>query len=538
MKKILKLLSLIVVFTLILSGCSQKAQNSEGSSSMEEGSSPEELEESTKDESVEVEATSKMEPLTLNLEGGDWGYPTPYAHYARGPGIYKMKLIFDSMMETGEEGLIPFLAEKWDIEDSGRSYTFYIRKGVQWHDGEALSAEDIKFSFDYYKEYPPVMDDLARSKKDYIEEINVIDKYTLNIKIKSPDATLLERFGTARIIPKHIWEKVEDPLKFQGPEAVIGSGPYKLADYSKEQGAYKFEAFRDYWGYKPAAATLRFIPVSDPILAFENADIDIVAITPDILSKYQEDPSYKIVESPAIWGYRILLNMEARPELKEKALRQAIAYGIDRDELIDKVARGAAKIASPGFLPIEHSFYNDNIKKYDFNLEKSRSLLDGKEYEFSLLTGNSNAEVRIAELIKLNFEKIGIKLRITSLDMKSRDAAIKSGEYELVLNGHGLWGTDPDNLRIFYNSEFQETPGYLNEEIDALSNEQLVCTDPQKRKEIIFELQEVIAEEIPMLTLYNTSGFTVYRPEKYDGWTHVFNHHEITHNKISYLIME
>ncbi len=277
------------------------------------------------------------------------------------------------------------------------------------------------------------------------------------------------------------------------------------------------------------------MPVSDSILAFENGDIDIAGVTPDILSKYQNDSKYKLIENPAFWGYRILFNMESRGELKDKNLRQAMAYSIDKDELVEKVARGAGKIASPGYLPVQHSFYNDNVKKYHFNLEKARTMLDGIEYEFDLLIGNSNAEVRIAELIKLNFEKVGIKLNITSLDTKSRDAAIKSGEYELVLNGHGGWGNDPDILRDRYNSQFKETPGYLNAEIDRLSNEQLLATDLEKRKDIVFELQEIIAEEIPILTLYNTSGYSVYRPEKYDGWKHVFNHHEVTHNKISFL---
>ncbi len=230
--------------------------------------------------------------------------------------------------------------------------------------------------------------------------------------------------------------------------------------------------------------------------------------------------------------------MENREELKDKELRQAMAYGIDREELIEKVGRGAGKIASPGYLPLEHSFYNEGVKEYDFDLEKARELLGGEEYEFSLLIGNSNEELRIGELIKINFEKIGIKLNITSLDTKTRDGAIKNSDYELALTGNGGWGNDPDTLRELYNSEFNQIPGYVNPEIDQVSREQLSAVNPEERKELIFKLQEIIAEEMPMLTLYNTSGYTLYRPEKYDGWTHVFDHHNVTHNKISYVEME
>lgn len=518
MKKTLKILSLIMIMAVMLTACGQKEEKVDGIN--------------------EENSANEDEELVLNLEGGDWGYLSPYTHYSRGPGIYKMELIFDSMLERGEDGLIPMLAEKWDIDETATDYTFYIREGVKWQDGQPMTTEDIEFSFDYYKEHPPVSNDLDRSENDYIKEINLIDDHTINIKIEAPDATLLERFGMARIIPKHIWENVDDPIKFEGPEAVIGCGPYKLTDYNREQGAYKFEAFEDYWGNKPKADVIRFIPVSDPILAFENGEIDITGVNPDILSKYEDDPKYKLVENPAFWGYRILFNMEERPEFKEKNLRQAMAYSIDKDELIEKVGRGAGKVASPGYLPLEHSMYNENVEKYDFDLEKAKELLDGKEYEFSLLTGDSNEEVRIGELIKLNFEKVGITINITSADAKSRDAAIKSGDYELVLNGHGGWGNDADILRNRYCSEIGETPGFSNADIDKLANEQLSARDPEERKEIIFELQKVIAEEIPILTLYNTSGYTVYMPEKYDGWKHVFNHHQVTHNKISYLEME
>lgn len=510
MIKEIKLLSVALVCALTLGGCAQAATG-------------------------KVDSIPEVAPLTLNLEGGDWGYLTPYTHYSRGPGAYKMKLIFDSMLERGEEGLIPWLAETWAISEDGTEYTFHIKEGVTFHDGTPMTTEDIKFSFDYYKEHPPVNDDLGRSEDDYIEAITLLDKHTLKIKVKTADATLLERFGMARILPKHIWETIEDPTKFDAPEAVIGCGPYTLTAHNKEQGAYKFEAFENYWGPKVSADILQFIPVSDSILAFENGDIDITEITPDILSKYQDDPQYKVVENPAFWGYRILFNMEAKPELLDKDLRQAIAYSIDKDELIEKVARGAAKVASPGYLPLQHSMYNSHVGQYDFNLDKAKELLKGETYEFSLLIGNSNPEVRIGELLQLNLKKVGITLNITSLDGKSRDDAIKSGDYELILYGHGGWGNDPDILRKEFSSHSSNVIGYINSDIDHLSQDQLVTTNVDARKDIIFKLQEVIAEEVPQIPLYHTSGYTVYIPEKYDGWKHVYNHHEVTHNKISYL---
>src|SRR5690606_2820990 len=123
-------------------------------------------------------------------------------------------------------------------------------------------------------------------------------------------------------------------------------------------------------GPKQRVDVIKFVPVSDELLAFENGEIDLTGVTPDVLPKYENDPQYKIVENPAFWGYKLALNMEKRPELKDKALRQALAYAIDQEELVEKVARGAAKVASPGYLPVEHVWYNSNVKQYDFDLDK------------------------------------------------------------------------------------------------------------------------------------------------------------------------
>lgn len=525
---------LIVLLMFVLSGCSPKPAGEKQVAQVGEDTNNEAI--------VKEEAEISDEPIILNLEGGDWGYPTPYAHYSRGPGAYKMKLIFDSLIERGEDGLIPWLAESWDITDGGSVYTFKIREDVKWQDGEPMTTEDIKFSFEYYAQHPPVTDDLNISKDNFIEKIDVIDEHNIEIKVSEVDATLLERFGSARILPKHIWENVDDPIKFDGPEAVIGCGPYKLNSYDQEQGAYQLEAFEEYWGGKPKADLLQFIPVSDAILSFENNEIDLTEVTPDIVSKYQEDPQYTVIENPAFWGYKIVLNMDTVPEFKDKALRQAMAYGINREELVEKVARGAGKVASPGYLPTQHMWYNKDVKQYDYDLDKAKELIGDQTYKFTLLTGNSNAEVRIGELIKISLSNIGIELEIKSQDTKSRDAAVKGKDYEMVLTGHGGWGNDADILRKQYAQDDAQVasisgniPGYNNEEINKTSKEQLLELNEGKRKEIIYHLQEVIAEEIPQIPLYNTSTYTVYRPGKYNGWKHVFNHHEVTHNKLSFV---
>jgi peptide/nickel transport system substrate-binding protein len=490
----------------------------------------------------------------IKLGGGDWGYPTPYAHYPRGPGSFKMAMIFDSLLERDEKGLIPWLAEKYEIKEDGKQYLFTVRNGVKWQDGKPLTAEDVKFSIEYASKYPMVSSDIG--SKD-IEKVETAGEKQVLVTVAQPSAGMLYNLGHTRIIPKHIWEKIDKPKEFTQPEAVIGSGPYRLTDYNKEHGTYRFEAFEDFWGPKQRVKVVEFVPVSESILAFENGEIDLAGVTPDVLSRFQKDQQYKIIKSPGFWGYRLLFNMKDNPILQQKEMRQAISYAMDKNELIEKVARGAAIPGSAGILPPDHVMYNPKAKQYELNLKKAEELLvqmgydsldekgirknkDGSSLSFNLLVGD---EVRLAEVLKEQLAKAGIGLKVQSIDSKSRDARVLKNEYQLAVTGHGGWGGDPDYLseRFTSVSKGASSPsaaalrGYNNVELNTLLEKQNLAMDEQKRKKLVFDIQNILAEDVPEIPIYYTTGYSVYKPAKYDGWMFMFDHHELSHSKLSYL---
>lgn len=495
------------------------------------------------EEKTEGDLNKQDSPLVIHLEGGDWGFPSPFAHYSRGPGMSKMRLIYDSLLEKGEEGLIPWLAKEWAISPDGREYTFVLNLGVKWHDGKMLTAEDVKFSFEYFTKHPPVSDSLFIDGKPFIEKIEVIDENQAKIVVNEPNATVLDRLGIVRIIPEHIWKDIDDPKKVMDLDKLVGCGPYILTDYNQEQGKYRFQAFKDYWGPTPRVDVIEFIPVSDTVLAFENGEIDLLDVPADLMDRYKNNKEFKILKSPAFWGYKLLFNMEKKPELVDVNTRKAIAHAIDVDELIEKVARGAAVPASPGYLPMDHIWHNPDVTKYEFDIDKAKELLNNKSLNLTLLISDNKKEARIAELLKINLAKAGINLAVHAVDMKTRDSQVKEQNYELALIGHGGWGRDADCLREAYavtvardaSPVSNVIPGYSNPEINELCKEQLTELDEQKRKSMIMELQKLISDEIPLLPLYNTIDYVAFKPEKYDGWVHVFDHHAVTHNKLSYL---
>lgn len=513
-------------------------------------------------------ADGEYEVGTLRLQGGDWGYPSPFAHYPRGPGGFKMCLIFDSLLERDAKGLIPWLAQGYAVKDNGRSYEFIIRRGVKWQDGTPLTPEDVKFSIEYGDRHAMTWSYIFNQ----IKSVELFGEEGVRVTLEHPAAPMLYNIGRTRIIPKHIWENVDNPKAFTAPEAVIGSGPYRLDAYSKAHGTYRFTAFKDFWGPAQRVGVLEFVPVSQPLLAFENNEIDLTAVPPDLLSRFENDPSCRVVQSPAFWGYRLLFNINDGSLFASKKIRRAFRYAINTPELVEKIARGAAVPGNMGILPPSHVMYNPDVPKYHQDLTKAAMLFEKSGFTFPGKTGEdgkenadngsgkirvdesgsplsfellcSSQEVRMAELLRESLGKAGAALHIRSVDGKTRDARVRQKAFQLAIIGHGGWGADPDYLRTRFMADTTtggSSPsdaalgGYENKALNALLLAQHIETDEQKRRALIYGIQEILAGDLPEIPLFYTAGHTVFRPGTYDGWTFMFDHHYVVHSKLSYL---
>lgn len=525
--KLKKIVGLGLITTIILGslvGCSNTSTEGEKKGEGHEASKPKVFE-------------------TVKLAGGtDWGVPNPFLHVSRGPGAAKVGYIFDTLVEKSEEDVIPWTAKEWKIEDN--KYTFILNEGVKFHDGKSLTSEDIAFTLDYYKEHPPANDTLRVDGEFIVESYKIIDEKTIEINVKENLATTLVKLGSFSILPKHIWEKVDDPLTYNEEDALVGSGPYKYSSHDSANGTYEFVAFEDYKMGAPGAKKIQFVPVSDEVLAFENKEVDVMSPSADIVDKYENSDEYTVLKSPSFYGTRMMLNMEKIKQLQDRDTRKGMLYALNREDYLKKIVRGNGTVASAGFIPEDAKYYNDKVEKYDYNEEKAKSLIK-EGFEAELLCSNSQSEVKLAELVKADLEKVGIKLNIKSVDSKVRDQSIREGKYELVLLGNGGWTNDPDILRGLYSSEYKPSPnanpwgmgviGFKNEKIDKLCREQLKEMDKSKREEQIKELQLEISKEVPILPLICESTLTVYQKNGYDHWMMKYDYPAVTQNRLSFI---
>ena len=490
------------------------------------------------------EDPSAYQVETLKLEGGtDWGAPTPYLNASRGPGQAKMRLVFASLLEKDEEGDVPWLAEKWTID--GNDYTFTLFEGQTFHDGEPLTTDDVAFTIDYYRQFPPVTNSLGAGDSFLIDRYTVVDERTITITVEHPTADTLSSLGSFVILPRHVWEGVEDPYTYTGEGYLTGSGAYRCTAYDGASGSYEFTAFEGWVNGKPAAERILFVPVSDPLLAFENGEIDITSLPMDLYDQYTADPSIGLVEKADDMGYKMLINYEKCPDFLDLTLRQAVYAALDRQAVVDKVFRGAGSVGSAGYVPPSSLFYNPDCVQYDYDPDAAKAVLGDKGYAVTLLCGDSADDLAIAELLKVDLEAAGMTVTVSAYDSATRDDKINNGDYEFALVGNGGWGNNPPTyMRTLFSDKAKFSGGnpasmgaigHSSEALTQLAEAQAYETDFEKRKEIFQELQLEVSKEIPLFVIATQSSYVMYRKDYYDGWMKTYAYQQTEQNRLSYM---
>lgn len=483
-------------------------------------------------------------------------------------------LIYSSLFTRAKNGrLVPDLVESFLISDDGLTYTLKLRKDVYWHDGEKLDADDVIFTTAAIKDKKyasPLRLSLLGIK------IEKIDDYTVRFVLTQAYPTFFELL-TFGIMPEHVWSQVpaESFALAPGNLIPVGSGKYKPQAKAQKQmtGAiarYDLVLNNDYYGEVPKT-NLNFYLYSD----FNAAVVALNANEVDGISYLPRDLRANII-TPKAYNYHnlylpqqnnLFFNEKNNSALGDKAVRQALAYALNKNEIVNSaLAGGAYSIDSP--VPVNSFAYNPNIKKYDYNIEEAEKLLLSVDWKINEVTAEQISKAKeniksededikkqaekllevgvgkwrikqenyfvlyltiadtaedklVAEYIKNYWEAIGIKTVFNIVDpAKIESTIIAHRNFEVILYGQSL-GNDPDLFSFWHSSQSSSAglnfSNFSNVEADKLLSEIRLIRDESVLKEKYNRFQDIIAEEVPAIFVYSPI-YTYIQSKKLKGF--------------------
>lgn len=477
---------------------------------------------------------------TLRLPGGDSGFPSPFT-YSRGGGYVQTSYLYDTLMwkdSTGRQ--IPWLAESYERSNDGRTYTFRLREGVRWHDGQPLTASDVAFTFRYFAEQT-ISPQVIVTPIPPIEEVVAIDERTVEFRLSQPAATFMGfgGAGAVPIVPEHIWSGVGEASQVSDLGMAVGSGPYRLESYSPGEGAYLYTANDEFFLGRPYVVRIENTPVGDELAAIragEIAEAGTSGARPEVLAPFRDHPeAYSVLEFPPGSSLDSLYwNLARGGALADVQFRRACARAINREELVQRLFGGNGSTGNPGWIPPEHPYHVD-VEQYPFDLAAANQMLDSAGYRrgpdgvrvgpdgplrFNLLLSSQEP---VVELLVGALQRIGVVLTPQVVDRATFNERVINENVEMSLIGSGGMNSDlaPDYLRLIYASYTeltQDAQGYVNPEVDQLCREQLRTLDDQRRMEICAEIQRLVAADLPLLPLYYPGSASIVRLDSFKPW--------------------
>lgn len=460
------------------------------------------------------------EPTVLDSCSGSWNV-APFAGN-----------IFNSLLETDENmNIVPGLAESWTIDYENKMYLFKIRSGITWHDGQPLTLEDIKFSFEYLL---PTYDNRGLFLKNTTVEI--INETTVALKpgIFAPGIQI-PRFASADwvVYPKHLLEGV-DFLTSNFRKAPIGTGPFKFKEWVKGSHIV-MERNENYW--RPGKPYLdqiivKFIPDSATLLAAIIAgDIDYVyrGLPYEAYKALVTDPKLQVfIDYKPNYKVFIVFNLNHSDPFKKEVLsnplvRKAIAHAINKTDIVYKATLNVCRVSdrfwAPEFMP-----ENPSITVYDYNPEKANKLLDeagypmtgGKRFSLELLVRSGEAdEVKSAEVLRDYLKAVGIDITIKAVDFTTAEQLQANYQYDIAIIKR--WINPVFSYYNHHSSAIQKgkilmnIAQYSNPQVDHYYDEwAYYATSDEERTQALLNVETILTYDLPELPFYDVAWMYIW----------------------------
>lgn len=484
-----------------------------------------------------------------------------------------IRYMYESLVQNDAKDGSPTagLAENWESTPDGMQWTFTLHDGLKWSDGEPITSKDVKWTYDQMMTVP-AMGTANGNLVSNFKSIDAPDDKTVVINLKTPQAP---NPGTEiPVVPEHVWSKISDPTEFKNDKAVVGSGPFLLESYKANQ-SIDLKANPNFWRGAPKIDAIQYVYYTNSdaqLQALRAGEVDFVTgLTPTQFKALENEPN---ITTQAGEGRRftdIAINSGSQtPEgidygtghvgLEDKAVREAMRLGIDRESLLKQVL-GDYGTPATNFIPSAFAQWHmpdDDSAVVGFDPEAAKTTLDeagwkaggdgirekdGKKLELRLLVDATDpTEQSMSEYLVPWMKDVGIKLKVESTDSDTISDKTAKGDFDLYFSG---WSVNPDpDYQLGINTcasrpdaegnGATSQDGYCNPEFDKLFAQQHSELDVEKRASLVHDMQRMHYTDVAQITLWYPNSLEAYRSDKFDGFTRQPEENGIIANQAGY----
>jgi len=428
-------------------------------------------------------------------------------------------LLFSGLLERDNQmNFHGDLAESWSTPDP-LTYVFHLRRGVRFHDGRALTATDVKATFEFIMN--PANKSPKRGALRMVTSIETPDDATVIFHLSQPFASF-----NVNLIPSAIGI-VPANAGADFSRHPIGSGPFRFVQQSQDEEVV-VERNPEYFRDAPQITRVRFRVVPDGVVrALElrkgSADLEMSSLSPDIIPVLARQPDLAVTDRPGTNLTYLGFNLED-PVLSHREVRQALALATDREALIRFLLHGQAKLAA-GVLPPDHWAAEPNVAQYPYDPARAEQVLDaagfprkqdGVRLQLTLKCSTEEQARLIGAALQEQWRRAGIQLELRPLELATLFSDVAKGNFQITYQRWVGANTDPDFFEYAFSSKRFPPDGanrghYRNPRIDALTDQIRVEMDQEKRKALCSEVQKILAEDLPYLPMWFNDVVSVHR---------------------------
>ena len=412
-------------------------------------------------------------------------------------------LLFNGLTaHDGNDQIVPGLAETWDYDEQTYTYTFHLREGVKWHDGEPFTADDVKFTIEAIMD-PENGSENAPNYED-VEEITIIDAQTVAFRLAEPNVAFLE-YMTMGILPQHLLagQDMQESDFFRSP---VGTGPYKLESWDAGQSIVLVKN-EDYYLGAPKIDRVIFKIVPDDnaqAVQLQSGELDLALLDPKNAQNFAGVDGYTCYDMTTADYRGILFNFANDYWTANRDIIPAICYAIDRQAIVDSVLLGEGM---PAYGPLQRNIYNDeSVEHYDYNPDKARAILEdagctlgadgyytrgGEQLAFtiSVMSGEQD-RIDIAQAAAQQLREIGINCTVEI------PAQMDWGGQMACLIGWGSpFDADDHTYKVFGTDKGANYSSYSNAAVDEALTKARQSDDPAVRKAYYADFQQALAAD-------------------------------------------